>query len=110
MKNIQLHHDPGLQPERTVLAWGRTVVSCLLVSLGLLRWLPTYPHLVSSSVSLALILTGWCLATQRQRYRRQSLGIVKQKITPALGLIFATGLSVSLAATSFAIVLLLEPR
>ncbi|MAG66940.1 DUF202 domain-containing protein [Pseudomonas sp.] len=62
--------DPGLQAERTQLAWARTQLSLLLVGCLALRWL----HVESGQrLELALILV--CLATalwssQQHRYRR----------------------------------------
>jgi Cu2+-exporting ATPase len=35
-----LDGDPGLQPERTALAWGRTVLTLIAASAVCLRWLP----------------------------------------------------------------------
>lgn len=37
---MRLHHDPGLQPERTVMSWGRTVLALGVLSLTFLRWWP----------------------------------------------------------------------
>ena len=35
--------DAGLQPERTIFAWNRTMVSFLVVSAVFLRWRPDKP-------------------------------------------------------------------
>jgi uncharacterized membrane protein YidH (DUF202 family) len=60
--------DPGLQPERTLLAWRRTVLSLAVGSLVALRVLPSalggwavWPGLVGLVLSGAL----WGLATRR---------------------------------------------
>ena len=47
-RDISLHSDPGLQPERTTLAWTRTVVAMLVVGAVMLRW----AHLYGSAVML----------------------------------------------------------
>lgn len=40
------HGDPGLQPERTVLAWGRTTLTLVTASAIFLRWIPEHGPLV----------------------------------------------------------------
>lgn len=71
------HHDAGLQPERTVLAWTRTTVSFLVASGILLKWTPQFgwPVLVVVGVLAAVALL--ILARQRLRYARSARGISK---------------------------------
>ncbi|UTT69068.1 DUF202 domain-containing protein [Arthrobacter sp. DNA4] len=74
------HGDPGLQPERTALAWGRTMLALVTASAFFLRWLPTYgpPILmlpvVSGGAALAIYLT------QRRRYQARSHGLAGESI------------------------------
>ena len=74
------HGDPGLQPERTSLAWGRTMMALVTVSAIFLRWLPAhgFPILllfaVSSGAALAIYLT------QRRRYSASSHGIFQENV------------------------------
>lgn len=75
-----LHQDPGLQPERTVMSWDRTLLALFVVAAMLLRWY--------SAVGLAALFpAGLCgvtaLAihvTQRRRYAVQSTGIAAERV------------------------------
>ncbi|NUL48443.1 DUF202 domain-containing protein [Cellulosimicrobium funkei] len=75
-----LHQDPGLQPERTVMSWDRTLLALFVVAAMLLRWYP--------AVGLAALLpAGLCGAaglaihlTQRRRYALQSTGIAAERV------------------------------
>lgn len=87
------HGDPGLQPERTALAWGRTMLSLVTASAFFLRWLPTYgpPILmllaVSGSTALAIYLT------QRRRYRARSHGLAGESIEADLSAVLWTAVA-----------------
>ena len=75
--------DPGLQPERTELAWRRTSLAVTVGALVALRLLP--PILGSWSISVGLVglsvgLVGlvmavliWVLAHRRARHTNQAL-------------------------------------
>ena len=73
------HGDPGLQPERTTLAWGRTMMALVTVSAIFLRWLSHYglPILVLFGVSAGGAAAIYL--TQRRRYLASSHGIVHER-------------------------------
>jgi uncharacterized membrane protein YidH (DUF202 family) len=68
--------DPGLQPERTALAWRRTVLSLLVGGLLALRVLPPALgawSLGASVLGLALTAALWVLAQRRAAGVRRAL-------------------------------------
>src|SRR5699024_5772246 len=72
---VSLHDDPGLQPERTSLAWTRTSISCLVVSAICLRWSPHYGAVAVAPALVAVVMALWIGVRQRHRYRVQSDGL-----------------------------------
>lgn len=75
-----LHEDPGLQPERTVMSWGRTLLALFVASMMFLRWYPTegpitlVPALLCGAAGLIIHVT------QRRRYAVQSRGISQEQV------------------------------
>lgn len=70
------HTDPGLQPERTSLAWTRTALAMSLVSMILVRWAWVYGPWV---LTLILVLATLALSihlTQRRRYLDEVAGLL----------------------------------
>ena len=68
--------DPGLQPERTALAWRRTLLSLLVGGLLALRVLPPVLgawSLVASALGLVLTAVLWVLAQRRAGRVRRAL-------------------------------------
>jgi len=68
--------DPGLQPERTALAWRRTALSLALGALIALRLLPPVLGAWSFAVGFAGIAFGaviWVLAGRRAERTRAAL-------------------------------------
>lgn len=84
------HDDPGLQPERTVMSWGRTTLSLFVVSAVFLRWMPHYglPILL-----LVVVAAGGALAiytTQRRRYHLRARGIAAGRFAADAVAVFST--------------------
>ncbi|GAA1150826.1 DUF202 domain-containing protein [Ornithinicoccus hortensis] len=67
--------DPGLQPERTSLAWSRTWLAMVTVSAVFLRWLPHYGPSMVLIPALTLLAAVGIALTQRYRTHRDVLGI-----------------------------------
>lgn len=80
MRAERLHADPGLQPERTTLAWGRTMMALVGTSLLFLRWLPDHGWFVGFPLGVALTAALAINASQRVRYRRRSTGIHTESV------------------------------
>ena len=81
---MRLHHDPGLQPERTVMSWGRTVLALGVLSLTFLRWWPAVGAWAFGPAVVAAVGGAAVLATQRRRYVAQADGIAREQARPAL--------------------------
>lgn len=90
--------DPGLQLERTVLAWRRTALSLVLGSLVSLRILPPALgpwSLVPGFAGLALSVLLWMSATRRSA--RTSVALYAGKPLPDGRLVLQVAITVSLA-------------
>ncbi|MYM20427.1 DUF202 domain-containing protein [Brevibacterium sp. 5221] len=72
---MRAHDDPGLQPERTSLAWGRTVVSFCAATAVLLRWMGHFGAPVLALIGLLVAAALAILASQRRRYDRHAAGV-----------------------------------
>jgi hypothetical protein len=88
------HDDPGLQPERTVLAWGRTVLALITAAAICLRWISHHGPFVLALFAVAVIAGTAIYLTQRARYTRSSTGITAEHVAAdvhgVLGLTAAT--------------------
>ncbi|WP_238147666.1 DUF202 domain-containing protein [Rothia uropygioeca] len=87
--------DPGLQPERTALAWGRTLLAVGVVGAGFLRWLPHFGWWVVLLALLAWLVSLSIYGTQRRRYRRQSRGVRHGSLSAAPVAVLGTGAAVA---------------
>jgi uncharacterized membrane protein YidH (DUF202 family) len=102
------HPDPGLQPERTTMAWGRTMMAFVVVAAVFLRWLPHHGPFVLVLFGLSVLTAAAIYLGQRARYARSSHGITRDEFTPEVGAVVATsGAVVVLAVLGVWVVLVL---
>ena len=88
------HQDPGLQPERTALAWGRTSLAMVVASAMFLRWVPTHGWFAGALVFLTLVTAASIHFTQKRRYSRASAGISSENVQANIGTMLAVALAV----------------
>lgn len=94
------HRDPGLQPERTVMSWGRTMLALTVVSCGYLRWWPYHGAWVLVPMAMALLAAAAIYLTQRARYRQQGIGIAVERVQADVwSVIWMTVLIVAMAGS-----------
>ncbi|MEV7647170.1 DUF202 domain-containing protein [Arthrobacter sp. NPDC089319] len=74
------HHDAGLQPERTSLAWSRTTLAMIVATAMFLRWFPEYGWFTGTLVAVSLCTAMGIYITQQLRYRRAVSGIANERI------------------------------
>ncbi|MBH3404695.1 DUF202 domain-containing protein [Pseudomonas glycinae] len=84
--------DPGLQAERTELAWRRTAVSLLVVAVLALR----AGHWLQSAVGMVPVLVMMC--RPGRRYRQGLLMLEAERAMPAPGSILSLGAGVCVMA------------
>lgn len=87
---LPLHEDPGLQPERTALAWGRTLLTLLVVSALFVRWMPYHGAFVGTLLAVSLLTAGAIWLTQQRRYIRSANGLdqghIQANLTSVIGM------------------------
>ncbi|MFF0905578.1 UNVERIFIED_CONTAM: DUF202 domain-containing protein [Kocuria sp. CPCC 205316] len=101
------HDDPGLQPERTALAWGRTVLALITVAAICLRWISHHGAFVLTLFAVAVITGTAIYLTQRTRYARSSTGITTDRVAAdVLGVLSLTAATVVLGSLGTYVVVL----
>lgn len=78
------HGDLGVQPERTVLSWDRTLLLLVTAAAFSLRWLNYHGAFVMVLFTAALLTAGAIAVGQRRRYRLASEGIARERITASV--------------------------
>ncbi|MEU1972620.1 DUF202 domain-containing protein [Microbacterium sp. NPDC019599] len=108
--------DPGLQPERTELAWRRTALALAAGSLVAFRLLPAaFGEAWWSLGGVAgLLMTAWLYIGARRRYRRVNEALRREgdrARMPGAGILLALALFIcAVGITSVAIVIAVALR
>ena len=85
-----LLYDPGLQPERTELAWRRTILSIAVGAIVALRILPSTVgrwSIGAAVTGLALTAALWLLAHRRSSLTKRAL-LRRDRPLPGAALLF----------------------
>ncbi len=74
--------DPGLQPERTALSWGRTALAMLVCSSVLMRWSSAYPGVIFTVIVLLALVAAVIIAMNRRFYRHDAVQLANERSAP----------------------------
>lgn len=100
------HQDPGVQPERTLLAWTRTLLLLIVVAGFLLRWIPYQGAAVLTLVGACALVALGIFVTERSRYARAARGIADERYPAAVVSALAlTGVVIGIALAALALLL-----
>lgn len=101
-----VHDDPGLQPERTVLAWNRTTLAVAAVGLLALRLGAQRGVDVSALVGAVIGMVLLVVANQSRRHRRSVMGIASGRVEPSTSAVLGVGIgSLLLGLTTLVLII-----
>lgn len=101
--SLSFHGDPGVQPERTVLSWDRTLLLLVTAAAFSLRWLDYHGAFVMILFGTAVLTALGISVGQRRRYRTASEGIAGGRVAASV----SSTLTVTIACAALALVGLL---
>ncbi|QBJ97104.1 DUF202 domain-containing protein [Rhodococcus sp. ABRD24] len=104
------HRDPGLQPERTTLAWVRTSASLAAVAFLCLRYVPGSSVVVQAVGLWAIAAASVVVVTARRRYERAAEEFGAERSEPPFLLMAGVAATVSGLAGACAVVILATGR
>lgn len=93
---VDHHEDPGLQPERTLLAWRRTLLTLVVICTLFLRWVPHYGLLALVPIVVALLASLAIQLGVHRRYRASSQGIRNERLSAPVREVLLLGCTVLL--------------
>lgn len=93
-----IHGDPGLQPERTDMAWGRTTLSLTVAAIVFLRWMPHHGWFVGTLVAASTVTALAINLGRRRRFHRAVQGINQEVLAPDVASMAAVAGSVVVLA------------
>jgi len=88
------HDDPGLQPERTLLAWRRTLMTLLVVCTIFLRWIPHFGLIALLPIIVTLAAAILIQIGLNARYRKSAKGLKQERIPAPLREVAVLGATV----------------
>ena len=88
------HDDPGLQPERTLLAWRRTLLTLIVVCTIFLRWIPHFGLIALLPIMVSLAASLLIQLALNSRYRKSARGLKSERIPAPLREVVVMGATV----------------
>lgn len=88
------HDDPGLQPERTLLAWRRTLMTLLVVCTIFLRWIPHFGLIALLPIIVSLVAGMLIQIGLNARYRKSAKGLKQERVPAPLREVAVLGATV----------------
>lgn len=96
--DVPTRDDPGLQPERTDLAWGRTSLSMIAAAFVFLRWMPHHGWFVGILMAASILTALAINLVRKRRFHRAVEGIREGSMLPDIASAAAVAVSVVLLA------------